>query len=216
MNPELKIVHREIWEALERESYATCLALVRLAVRANPDESVWQYVEGEVLRRLGRLSEAEAVLRRLHPLKEKNRDQIESGLAQIYAARGEMTLAEEWHRRAIATAPTKANPLIFFAAFLMRIQRIDEATALLTQAIDLQSDLTDEAYLNLARCHRAKEQYSEAAAGYRNALALSPDYLVARSELDDVQQLSEISDNFDNWLREHRMKMVATSEETGQ
>ncbi len=90
----------KFWQLFEAEQYASCHEWLLARHGRTPVEDMWVFLHGEVLRRLGRLTEANAILGKLHPRGQdaSMRHHVEVSLGQIAESRGVYDEAEFWLR----------------------------------------------------------------------------------------------------------------------
>ena len=92
--------------------------------------------------------------------------------------------------KAIATDPDFGNPYNDIGAYLIELDRYDEAIPWLEKAIHAKRY---ESYcfphLNLGRIWEKKGDYFKALTCYENALKMNPDYTLARISLQKLQAL---------------------------
>lgn len=92
--------------------------------------------------------------------------------------------------KAIATDPDFGNPYNDIGAYLIELERYDEAIPWLEKAIrSKRYDSYCFPHLNLGRIWEKKKDYLKALASYESALKANPEYSLARVSLQRLQAL---------------------------
>ncbi len=150
-----------------------------LIVRDPDDAGVIQLL-GMTRQALGRMDEAETLIRRALSLKD---DPVFHGnLAVLLHHTGRLDEAEAAYRRALGLDPDFADALRNYACLLRDSERLDEALA---RWDDLLARLPDDgaAHIERAIVLEALGRRPEAAEAYRQGLALDPDHYGGRLNL---------------------------------
>lgn len=192
-DPVTSELSARIWAAFQPEHYATCLELLAVA-KASPNP-FWRFLSYEVLRRLGRYSEARAGLLTIYPEMSGRAHSVELSIAQTLDKLHEDTDAELWFRRAIASAPLRSEMYVFFAVFLMERERFAESIAVLEQGMSAKIDppeQNEEILLNLCIARRSIGDLDGAKDAAERALNINPKSRLAATMLDDVDEALRI------------------------
>ncbi len=152
---------------------------------------------GLIRRRAGDLVEAEALLRRAASMAPQNAE-IRINLGNLLRARGALRDAESEYRSALRLEPASRTARLALARVLndgaAHDAAADEAGRLLEA-----NDRDAEAWVALGVARRAQGRLPEAESAYRRALALRPDYAVARHNLGALLgQLSRAEESLEH------------------
>lgn len=104
----------------------------------------------------------------------------------MYKAKGNYRLAEQWYRKAIDVDPRNADWWAFLGSVLARQGRLAEAKEVWQQQIKLGTGATDEGHLNLGYIYRSERKYKIALRHAEKALAIDPKYKKAKSLRADL------------------------------
>jgi tetratricopeptide (TPR) repeat protein len=153
------------------------------------NERVWLMVAKE-LKRVHRYSEAREAIDTAMQLRE-NRGEPPwlwalTGMGDVFRKRGDFEESHRWYGRAIISGPDDAGPWIFRGALLAVWGRFEESKLCHRRATQCAEGCIEEAWYNLGLILRAQERFDEAANCLRQALAIDPDYEIARQALRDV------------------------------
>ena len=94
----------------------------------------------------------------------------------LYKAKGNYRLAEQWYRNAIDVEPRNANWWAFLGSVLARQGRLTEAKDVWRRQIKLGTGATDEGHLNLGFIYRSEQKYKIALRHAEKALAIDPNF----------------------------------------
>ena len=98
-------------------------------------------------------------------------------LGWTYSFQGKLDDAIAECRKAIAVDPEFGNPYNDIGAYLIELEKYDDAIPWLEQALQApRYESYHFPWFNLGRAFAAKEHYGRALECYREALALDPDY----------------------------------------
>lgn len=140
------------------------------------------------LQRQGELELAADLYRRsieIHPTAEAH-----TFLGWIYRFQGRIEDAIAQCKKAIGVDPDFGNPYNDIGAYLIELNRPDEAIPWLEQAIDSRRyDAYHYPWYNLGRVFVIKELYKEARRCFEQSLEIEPGYRPAREALDKVKRL---------------------------
>jgi tetratricopeptide (TPR) repeat protein len=109
-------------------------------------------------------------------------------MGHLFKNAGDCEQAAVWYRKAIAVNRNDAGGYIYLGALLARQGRLHEAKEVYRTATECEDGCIDEAFLNLGNVLRALERFEEAAACYREAIRLDPEYQIAKSALRDTER----------------------------
>ncbi len=150
--------------------------------------------------RAGRLSEAEAVCRRIlevvphHPM-------VLHFLGVIAIQSGQFDAAVEWIGKALAIAPDDAEARFNLAVALNALGRRKDAIAQYRRVVELNPAHAD-AHYNMATALHALDQPRDAIACYRDAIAARPDFVNAHNNLGVLlQQYGQLDDAIASFAR---------------
>lgn len=144
-------------------------------------DPVQAFRQAEVLERLGRVAEAEAIYRELVQSYPNHPDVLHS-LALLVRVRGNTEEAEALLRRAVAAAPERPDLHNTLGVVLSERGKPAEAEACHRQAIALRPGYV-EAHFNLGLTLEDLGRRDEALAAYRKAIAQQPDYARAHTRI---------------------------------
>lgn len=110
-------------------------------------------------------------------------------MAWAVSLRGQFEKAIELCRQAITLDSDFGNPWNDIGAYLLALGRWQDAIPFLEQALRSPRYLTYHyAHYNLGRAYEKLTDFDRARRKYQDALALQPDYSLARSALDRLEQ----------------------------
>jgi len=104
----------------------------------------------------------------------------------LYKAKGNYRLAEQWYRKAIDIEPRNADWWAFLGSVLARQGRLAEAKDVWRKQIKLGTGATDEGYLNLGFIYRSEQKYKIALRNAEKALKIDPKYEEAKMLREDL------------------------------
>ena len=136
---------------------------------------------GLVRRQLGDATGAEPLLRRSIELCPA-RSEFRVNLSNLLVAAGRLDEAQAELRRALAAEPHSRTARLALARLLIRVGRCAEAESE-ARALVVRDNRDAEAWATLAGAQRDQGKLAEAEASYRKALAVRPEYAVARHNL---------------------------------
>lgn len=156
-------------------------------------QAAHSYQQASSLLRLGKLAEAESLLRRAVQLKgdfaEAHQD-----LGGVLADQGKLDDAIASYRRAIQLRPDYAVAYVNLSTIYAAQEKFSEAADLCRQAITLRPNFA-EAHHNLASLLVKSGSQQEALAHYQKAIELKPDYAEAYANLAvALVQLNRLED----------------------
>lgn len=174
------------WNAGEYQRVVTRGSAV---IESGADASLIIMLYGDALEELGRTSEAREAFRlalEILPI-SRHRRPFEA-LAALELHADNYVAAEEYCRRAIALAPDYASAHIYLGMCYMCADRLAEAEEQFARATSCTDGAIDEAWYNLGRAQSELGRTLEAAASYRQALTIDPEYEFAREELAALER----------------------------
>lgn len=188
-------VQRRLWKQLTRAWHRGPALQSVVASRYTamfPKSAIGWVVLSESLVATARYREAKAALRRANRVvAPSQRGILARYWGDLFREKGDWRWAERWYRMAIRLDPV-AEAHILLGAALAKQGKLAQAKRHHRLAIQLASadpkDVKDEAFLNLGLVLRAEGKYRAAAAAFRNALRISPNYRDARVSLKDVEE----------------------------
>lgn len=123
----------------------------------------------------------------------------------LYQKMGDFQKAESIFMQAYTLDPTEAGLLVFAASAAFVSGNIQRAMELATQATHCTSGPIDEAYFNLGGYLLVQKRYEEARNCYKRALEIDPNYKIAKTKLEDVEQVLEFvrTEQSEKFLRLH-------------
>jgi tetratricopeptide (TPR) repeat protein len=172
---------------------AAALAAFEAAVAGNPSHAGLQVEMAGELRELGRLDEAEALLR---GVLERQSQQVDAlvGLAQIARRRGDRVASLAMFEAAAAASPDHAGVKAELASDLRELGRFDEAEALLRGVLERQPQQVD-ALVELAQIARRRGDRVASLALFEAAAAASPDHAGVKAELaSELRELGRLDE----------------------
>lgn len=152
-------------------------AILRDAVRDEPEAAVFWLLLGHELTSLRRIDEAEKALKRCLALTPpaQQRD-VFSAFGHLADVAGNLALAEQWYRRAIEADPDDASGHIYLGALYAGMCRLKDAENAHAKATKCSKGCVDEAYYNLGLVLRAQGRLGESKKCFDKAIELDPDY----------------------------------------
>jgi tetratricopeptide (TPR) repeat protein len=110
-------------------------------------------------------------------------------LGWTYSFQGRLEEAIEECKLAIQIDPDFGNPYNDIGAYLIDLDRLDEAIPWLEKAVEAKRyDAYHYPYYNLGRIYLAKEMYSKARQCFERALEIAPQYALAQQSLDKLKR----------------------------
>jgi tetratricopeptide (TPR) repeat protein len=170
--------------------------LLSAYIRQRPAHAFGWYILGDAQRILGVTFEAErALCKGLELAPKKNRWIIEVSLATLYADSGSHERADAQFASALKDPDCASRGWVWIlrGANLAKDNQLKAAEKCQRRATEMSGDDRNEAYLNLGMVLRAQGRYSDAAAAFRQALAITPKYGEAVRELASLQGLDKAS-----------------------
>jgi tetratricopeptide (TPR) repeat protein len=186
-------------EAITRYHRATELA---------PSSPTPQLALADTLRQMGRSTEALTAYERVLELglRADRRGDVLRALIELSLTTGDVARARTWHQRLVATSPTNASVRRELAdALLARRLYPEAASELQALARSLAGDnrVLPPVLRDLGRAQMQMNQFDEALASFRRALALAGAGTGIRRELlDDLTELYSRRNELDSWIRE--------------
>jgi uncharacterized protein (TIGR02466 family) len=169
------------YQSLERGEFAAAASICRSILATNPSQASALQVLGIAQRRLGRLDEAEALMRRSIEIASAN-PEFRSNLGQLLAARGKLEQGIGELERALALDP-RFRPAKIALAHLAN-QTGDHLSAERHARELIEADASDaQAWSALGASHYGTGRYLEARSALQRAVALAPNYGPARYNL---------------------------------
>jgi tetratricopeptide (TPR) repeat protein len=98
----------------------------------------------------------------------------------LFKAKGNYRLAEQWYRRAIELQPRDGNYWALLGEVLVNQGRLSEAKEVWRKQIELGSGATEEGHLHLGYIYRAEQKYEIAIRHAEKAIAIDPNYKEAK------------------------------------
>ena len=180
------------WKAIrppDTDLPAYSVAILRDAVKAEPEAGVFWMLLGTELTSLRRLDEAEKALKRgLALIPTDRRRAAYCQLGECARAARDFRGAEEWHKKAIEAEPDHTAGHIYLGALYAGMGKLEDAEKAHRDATKCSVRNVDEAYLNLGFVLRAQGRLDEAKDCFVRALELDPQYDYAREALEDVEK----------------------------
>ena len=151
---------------------------------------------------LGRLSEAETLIRRAVELAPAYSD-AHNNLGNVLQHQKRSDEAVKCYERAIALQPDLADAYNNLGNAMQQQKRYDEAIVFYERAITLRPEMAD-AHLNLGKALEALDQMSQALTAYRQAVMLRPfhfdSYRRLGAALYGWDRIEEAADVYRKWL----------------
>jgi tetratricopeptide (TPR) repeat protein len=153
----------------------------------NLDKAVRLFHEAYRLQMEGKLDEAARLYRQSilsHPTAEAH-----TFLGWTYSFQGRYEDAIAECHKAIAVDPDFGNPYNDIGAYLIGLNRLDEAIPWLERAVAARRyEAYHYPHFNLGRIYLAKGMLKKALEEFEQALAIAPDYTAARQAIEAVEQ----------------------------
>lgn len=113
-------------------------------------------------------------------------------LGWTYRFMGDLDAAIEECKNAILIDPTLGNPYNDIGAYLLDLERFDEAIEWLRKAtMSRRYASYHYPWFNLGRAHAALEQWPESLRCFEKAAELAPDYLAAREAASKIRRMMQ-------------------------
>lgn len=146
---------------------------------------------------------------------DRNNAETLEALALVYQNTGELEMAEQYYRRAVAQAPKSMRIRNNFAAFLYQQQLYREAAEHLeVVTAELLYERRVEAFINLGRCYLKLDELDRAEAAFKRALLMrsdSPQVLLSLAEVAYRQAQYPESQRFYDAFRDVAKRQSAAS-----
>lgn len=111
-------------------------------------------------------------------------------LGWTFHFQGKLEEAIEQCKKAIEVDPEFGNPYNDIGAYLIELQRYDQAISWLERALDAKRyESRHFPHFNLGRAYIAKEMYGRAKSCFETALRIEPRYRLAQEALDQLRRL---------------------------
>ena len=121
----------------------------------------------------------------IHPTAEAH-----TFLGWTYHFQGKVQDAIEECKRAIEVDPDFGNPYNDIGAYLIELDRFDEAIPWLERAVEAaRYEPRHFPHYNLGRAYLGKEMYGRAIECFQQALEIEPRYALARDALDSLRRM---------------------------
>ncbi len=166
-------------------------------LKKRPEHGQAWLLYGDSLRVIGRSSEAMPVLlKALEMAPEKEKSSIYGKIAFLCQKYRSPTEAEKWYDSATNCEIEAIDWLwMFKGANLAVLEKYEDSLKCFNKIISIKnSELTDEAYLNIGLVFRAMGKYEDSAEALGKALELNPDYEEAKLALDGLLALKNAKD----------------------
>lgn len=160
---------------------AAALAAFEAAVAGNPSHAGLQAEMAGDLRELGRLDDAEMVLRGVLDRQPQQVDAL-IGLGYVLRQRGDRVASLAMFKAAAAASPDHHGVNAELASDLRELGRLDEAEVLLRQVVERQPQHVD-ALVGLAQIARRRGDRVTSLAMFEAAAAARPDHTGVKAEL---------------------------------
>lgn len=168
--------------------YARVVERGSAVIASGADASAIVMLYGAALDELDRTAEArDAFTLALSILPPERHVRVLGALAALELNAGSYAEAERHCQRAIELAPDHASAYIYLGCVYRDTDRDREAEAQFIRATCCTEGAIDEGWFNLGATQRDLGKVMEAASSFRRALALDPDYELAREELASLE-----------------------------
>ncbi len=146
--------------AMSADRFVTLLEVSGICRSIDPSSSFYGFAYGNVLRVVGRMAEAEAVLLPLTDVPKEGLLQMTIG--SLYEQSGRFPLAESHYRRAITIDSQSSDAWDVLGDFLYRSGRLSDAKQAFMTAATVSAP-TDEITMKIAACYRGLAEYKDCA-----------------------------------------------------
>ena len=181
MNPELVTELQKAAGHYSHGRLAEAESICRRMLSAYPKATDVAHLLALVAKQSGDFEEAEALLRSCIK-NDSRRADIQANLGNLLAARGRKDDAQEAYRKALSIDTSFRPARLGLARLLNTVGQGGEAAKEIQPLIDQNAD-DAEAWNVLGTSWRLLGQWQEAERAFHKALAISPDYAVARHNL---------------------------------
>ena len=174
---------------LERQEWDAATEAFLKALGLDPDWPNLHLFLGIALRERGELERAEGEF--LKEIESNPASWPYINLGHVYRDQGEYALALNCYERAIEIEPSNSKAHAWAGRMYRGLDRSEEATLALKTAI--RFDPATEWYLlDLARLYSDLGQFDDAIAQYQQILAINPDHIPAREEMERMRALRSV------------------------
>jgi tetratricopeptide (TPR) repeat protein len=156
-------------------------------IELDPNNNRAVYRAAKNLIQLGRISDAESYLNQIRRESAPQPWAIDAAFGELRLAQFRLPEAEQHFRKACESGRSSNAPAVFLADFLIRQERLREASDVLLEASLTEKDGLDEVYLNLGIVRRAQGEYSVAREYLLKAIEIDPDYEDAKRVFADIE-----------------------------
>lgn len=170
---ESDLLYQEALEASEECRHAEAIRLLEILVQRYADSADLYLLLGTEKLAIGANADARDHFARGLRLDPDVRAGYE-GLAIAHERLGEMDLAEQVLRHALALEPHHYT-CVLLGSILIKKKQYDEALDVLNKALDIDPSY-EEAYLNIAVLFKDQQKYDEAVTALLRAIRLDPGY----------------------------------------
>ena len=122
-------------------------------------------------------------------ISENRRYSVLAQRGHLLLHKGHFADAKAKYLDAYDLEPDEATWLIFAASAAFHLGDIEGAEQLARRATECSEGCIDEAWFNLGGYLLSQKRYEEARDCYRRALAIDPDYEIAKKRLSDVDKI---------------------------
>ncbi|WP_028580491.1 tetratricopeptide repeat protein [Desulfogranum japonicum] len=192
MEPEQKKIWDQIMNEWDSDNISCHRLYAKLYTAKYPNDVFGWIALADALSKIAKYDEARDALEKANLLSSKDHLHIVyHQIGHLYKEKGDHPLAERWYRKAVEAKETTRN-LIFLGACLAKQGKFTEAKKYHRKAIEVASDIPEEAYYNLGLIFNAEERFADAYKCFNKALDLDPEYTVAKDARADALKALQI------------------------
>ena len=180
-------LREQLDDAHEKDQTLLTVCLAERLI-ASGSEDAWVFeVYARSLIGIGRYGDASSALDQAERFSaRKNLPWIIHRRAVLEERRGNFESALDLWKKAHSIKPDEASFLIFAGSILFRLGRIAEAEEFARKGTTCSAGYPDEAWYNLAGYMAAQQRYEEALSCYEKAIAIDPEYELAKGRRDEL------------------------------
>lgn len=170
--------------------------LLRPYLKLRPDHGSAWLLYGDALRIIGRSSEALPVLKKaLDMAPETEKYHIYGKIALLHETYISPIEAKKWYELATECETESLDWLwLLKGANLAVLGEFEKGISCFQKVIGLNTDLKDEAFVNMGLAYRAIGQYKKAINSLNQAIEINPDNEEAKSILEGLLKISTIQE----------------------
>lgn len=185
---DVKRQWRQLFSAYDKGQFALALLRCRKFLAHETDHYPTWIVLGSSYTKMHRYADAEkALTTALERAPKKGKYLSSLNLGHLEEARGQLTLALKWYRRAARIRPNEASAWVYCGHISFAQGKLKQAEKFNRRALQCEGGAIEEAWFNLGGALLAQDRLEEARECYVKAIAIDPKYGIAKKRLMDVE-----------------------------